>query len=83
MNVVYKNSSEGKSLAFQSIKLAKQIGFKKGEASAYSRMGIVYDVEGDYDSAIYYYNLSLSINKKIGNKNKRKDSDRCNYQNFF
>ncbi len=68
MNIVYSNPNEGKALAFQSMQLAKKIGFKKGEASAYSRLGIVYDVEGNYDSAIYYYNLSLNINKKIGNK---------------
>ncbi|MFM6983897.1 MAG: tetratricopeptide repeat protein [Chitinophagaceae bacterium] len=68
MELVYTNTSKAKALCFKSMTLAKNIGFKKGEASANSRLGIVYDVEGNYDSAIHYYRIAYGINKKIGNK---------------
>jgi signal transduction histidine kinase len=68
MEIVYSNTAKAKDLCFRSITLAKSINFKKGEASANSRLGIAYDVEGQYDSAIYYYRIAYGINKKIGNK---------------
>lgn len=68
MELVYNNTSKAKSLGFQSLELARQIGFKKGEGVALSRIGIAYDVESLYDSAIYYYNQSLAIHKTIGYK---------------
>lgn len=68
MDLVYTNTAKAKALCFKSINLAKTIGFKKGEASANSRLGIAYDVEGQYDSAIHYYRIAYGINKKIGNK---------------
>lgn len=65
---VYNNTSRAKSYGKQSIEIARKIGYKKGEAIALSRMGIVYDVEGNFDSALYYYRSSYSINLKIGYK---------------
>lgn len=68
MDLVYTNTAKAKALCFRSVNLARTIGFKKGEASANSRLGIAYDVEGQYDSAIHYYRIAYGINKKIGNK---------------
>lgn len=68
METVYNNTSKAKALGFQSLNLAREIGFKKGEGVALSRIGIAYDVESNFDSAIYYYNQSLKIHKAIGYK---------------
>ncbi len=68
MELVYTNAAKAKQLCFKAIALSKKINYKKGEASANSRLGIAYDVEGAYDSAIVYYRIAYGINKKIGNK---------------
>ena len=68
MDLVYTNTAKAKQLCFKAIALSRKINYKKGEASANSRLGIAYDVEGNYDSAISYYRIAYGINKKIGNK---------------
>ncbi len=68
MDLVYTNTAKAKQLCIKAIALSRKINYKKGEASANSRLGIAYDVEGAYDSAIAYYRIAYGINKKIGNK---------------
>lgn len=68
MDCVYNNTDKAKSIGFKSLELSRRIGYSKGEGIALSRIGIAYDVESHFDSAIYYYNLALKTNKKIGYK---------------
>lgn len=67
-NIVYNNPAGAKVIAFQSIELAQSIGYKRGESSAYSRLGIAYDVTGMFDSALYCYNKAITLAKYIGYK---------------
>lgn len=65
---IYNNPQKALSIAKKSKQLAQQINYLKGLADANSRIGIVFDVTGKYDSAIFYYNKSLAIAQKINNK---------------
>ncbi|HEY1047653.1 MAG TPA: sensor histidine kinase [Bacteroidia bacterium] len=67
-NVVYKDPQKAKLIGFKALNLAQQIGYKKGESSAYSRLGIAYDVTNMYDSAMFCYDKALNISKSIGYK---------------
>jgi tetratricopeptide (TPR) repeat protein len=48
--------------------LFKKIGDKKGEASSYGNLGLIYKELGQLDKAIECYNLSLRIDDKMGNQ---------------
>jgi two-component system, NarL family, sensor kinase len=52
----------------EALTLSQKLNFKIGQAKALNTIGIVYDVIGDYDSALYYYNSSLSVSKSIDSK---------------
>jgi tetratricopeptide (TPR) repeat protein len=58
------------SLAYsqKAIKLAGQLGYKKGLADANIEKGTIYDEQGDYSHALESYNTALSIYREIGNK---------------
>ena len=45
----------------QALRIAQDINYTKGYASALSQLGIVYKSQSEYDSALFYYNKSLSI----------------------
>ncbi len=64
---LYSNIYLAKQQAFKALELAKIIHFRKGEAGAYNRVGVVYDVSGNYDSALYYYWKAYELNKEIKN----------------
>ena len=66
--LAYNQTALAKQKGFLALHIAKAIGFTFGEAQANSRLGIVYDVEGKYDSALHYYTRSLAIHTKNGNK---------------
>ncbi len=53
--------------ANEAIALSEKLNFMKGKAMALNNKGIVYDVIGNYDSALYYYNSSLEIADAIHN----------------
>src|SRR5690606_26059604 len=63
--MVYTKPLQAQKKALQALQLAQKKGFKQGEASSYSRLGIYYDVVGKFDSAIYCYKKSLQICKSI------------------
>jgi signal transduction histidine kinase len=52
----------------KAIKLGKEINYKRGLATAYNRVGIVYDVTGKYEDALQNYSIALLINNEIGNE---------------
>ncbi|MFN8281917.1 MAG: sensor histidine kinase [Chitinophagales bacterium] len=59
---------KAKQLAYHAIDLSNQQHYKYGIAKAYNCIGIVYDVAGNYDSSMYYYNKGLQLAKAIDNK---------------
>jgi adenylate cyclase len=49
----------------EAIRLSQNLGFLRGEASAYNAYGVVAEIQGDYRKAIEQYNKALEIRKKI------------------
>ena len=49
--------------------ITTEIGDKKGEASCYGILGIVFESLGQYDKAVEYFEKSLFIRTEIGDKN--------------
>lgn len=62
---LYSDISLAKKQAFGAMQLAKSINFKKGLASAYNRVGVVYDVSGSFDSALFFYQKSYDLNLEL------------------
>lgn len=52
----------------KAIKIAKELDYKRGLATAYNRVGIVYDVTGRYKEALENYSIALILNNEIGNE---------------
>ena len=68
VELVYSEPKEALKKANQALNLANKIGFIRGIASSYGRIGIYYDVVGKFDSAIFYYKKALKLHSKIKNK---------------
>lgn len=66
----YSETNGDKTISYSltAIELSKQLNFPIGIAKAYNNIGIVYDTKGNYDSALYNYNLSLDVSTKINNE---------------
>ncbi|MDY6802002.1 MAG: tetratricopeptide repeat-containing sensor histidine kinase [Bacteroidota bacterium] len=45
----------------KALRIAQDIDYTKGYASALSQLGVVYKYQAEYDSALFYYNKSLAI----------------------
>ncbi len=76
-DLVYNQTAQAKQKGFLSLEIAGSIGFLFGEAQANGRLGVVYDVEGKYDSSLFYYKRSLNLYKKGGFK-KGEGATLCN-----
>ncbi|MCB9296340.1 MAG: sensor histidine kinase [Lewinellaceae bacterium] len=53
-------------LAQKALKVSEQLSYPEGKARAYSRLGMVYNVLMQYDSAIYYFQQSLDYRLEKG-----------------
>jgi serine phosphatase RsbU (regulator of sigma subunit)/TPR repeat protein len=62
-NAEYKKSIE---YHLKSLKIRREIGDKKGEASSLNNIGLNYKSQGDYDKTLEYYTKSLLIQEKTG-----------------
>ncbi len=62
------DSKKSISYAREAAKLSDQFHFPIGKAKAFNSIGIAYDIIGNYDSALHYYQASLAISKKENNK---------------
>ncbi|MFP4023966.1 MAG: ATP-binding protein [Thiohalospira sp.] len=63
----YKNSTDSAlSIVQEAIRIAENINYTKGYASALSQLGVVYKYQSEYDSALFYYNKSLTIFDSLG-----------------
>ena len=50
------------------LKMKEEIGDKKGMASSYINIGIIYKDLGNYEQSLFYYKKSLKIDKETGNQ---------------
>jgi signal transduction histidine kinase len=69
LSVYYSERNDSISLGYanKAIELSDRLNFLKGKANALNTKGIVYDILGNYDSALFYYNNSLKIANTIQN----------------
>ena len=65
----YSNSDTAYYFASESIKLCKEINFKKGLAHAYKLRGIVCFYQANIDKSMENFHLSLSTYQEMGDKN--------------
>jgi len=66
--IAWDNAEYKKSIEFhlKSLKIRREIGDKKGEASSLNNIGLNYKSQGDYDKTLEYYTKSLLIQEKTG-----------------
>jgi signal transduction histidine kinase len=62
------NPTESKKFALIGLEHARKMKFDKGIAAFYISLGNLLNDQASYDSAIYYFDQSYTLNKKIGNK---------------
>jgi len=60
-----------KRYADDALTLSQKINYKKGKATAYNNIGVIYDYQGHYSEALDNYFISLKINEEINNKKGR------------
>jgi tetratricopeptide (TPR) repeat protein len=66
----------------QALKIDREIGSKKGEASDLGNIGNVYEIQGKLKEAFQYHQQALKIHQEIGSK-KGEASDLCNIGNVY
>lgn len=66
----YFNQDKDKSWTYtkDALRLAKEIGYTRGEAKAWNSIGILIQKDGNYDSAMVVQNRSLVLYKSINDK---------------
>jgi tetratricopeptide (TPR) repeat protein len=52
----------------QALRIAEEIGDKRGEGTTLNDIGEIHDAQGDYETALTYLQQSLSIQQEIGDK---------------
>src|SRR5690606_32476230 len=52
----------------QAYGISEQIKYQKGTAKAAMLIGVAFEKQGKYDSALYYYHISLETSKVLKNK---------------
>lgn len=60
-----KNFERATYYAKMSLELSKKINYKKGECTAYVRLGLIDHNQGKYDSSLYYCQRSLEVAENI------------------
>ena len=65
-------------LALEALSLSRRIGFEKGEAGSFNRVGGAYSIIGNYPKAMEAFLQALKINEKINNQ----DGIQINYNNI-
>jgi signal transduction histidine kinase len=62
---VYSNPKESHIYSKSALNIAKKNGYKTGECVSLNRIGVGYDIQGKYDSALIYYHDALTLARKI------------------
>lgn len=52
----------------EAIDLAKKLGFKEGEATAWNGFGVLEEIRGNYRKSIEYYEKALALRRQTGDK---------------
>ncbi|MEP7169928.1 MAG: tetratricopeptide repeat protein [Bacteroidota bacterium] len=60
--------AKAKQDADDALAISEKIDFKKGIASAYTNIGVIYKVQGNYPDALKMYFAALKIHEEMGNK---------------
>ena len=60
--------TEAKKYGNRAIDLCEKLNYKKGIAIGFGNLGVTYQFEANYDSAIVIYNKALIINENLNNK---------------
>lgn len=63
---VFNDSAQARKYLEMAMEISKEKHIGYGEVNAYNVSGIFYDVQGMSDSALYYFNKGLEVNKKYG-----------------
>ncbi|NJM24817.1 MAG: hypothetical protein HC859_04145 [Bacteroidia bacterium] len=65
----YRFSKPEQALAYirQGMHLADSANYEAGKAKIFSLLGIIKKARGKYDSAVYYYEKALALERKLGN----------------
>src|SRR6056297_2000363 len=58
---LYYNTDSAYVIVREALRIARDIDYTIGYASALSQLGVVYKYQSEYDSALFYYNKSLAI----------------------
>ena len=66
--VVYEDPVMAKMYAAKALGLSEKEDIDSGRGDAYNRLGVAFDVSGDYDSAMFFYAKALPIYQKIKSK---------------
>lgn len=64
-SLIGTDSTKATSLSREALKLAQELGYRKGEAYAYKNIGMVYYYRGSYVETLDYWNKALSIFESI------------------
>ncbi|MFH1121653.1 MAG: sensor histidine kinase [Bacteroidota bacterium] len=62
----YKDTEKAYNLTHKALIEARRINFRRGMAVSNNLMGVVYDIKSEFDSALYYYHLSVKFSKETG-----------------
>jgi class 3 adenylate cyclase len=69
----YANGYDGKKAveyANEALLLAQSLGYKRGEATAYRRLGGIVINQGHYNEAFRYYTREMDIQRELGDKRR-------------
>jgi signal transduction histidine kinase/Tfp pilus assembly protein PilF len=62
----YNDTEKAYNLTREALNEANRINFKRGLAVATNLMGVVFDIKSEYDSALFYYKMSVKLSKETG-----------------
>lgn len=63
---IYDDTEKAGQMVQEAIIEGRSIKFDRGLAVAYNVQGVIFDITSQYDSALFYYNLSLEKSRKTG-----------------
>ncbi len=66
--LTFINADEAMQYAYRGLQFVKEMKWQKGISVFQNNIGRIYSDRGNYDSAIFYFNTSIAIDKKLGEK---------------
>ena len=63
---IYDDTEKAGQMVHEAILEGRNIKFDRGLAVAYNVQGVIFDITSQYDSALFYYNLSIGKSKETG-----------------